>query len=67
MTEIQTWVDEGKTGAAFDEASRFPTPQDDIIAAYQELLAGRIDVAEFGKRYDSAWQAAGKTAGLEGF
>lgn len=67
MVEIQTWVDEGRTGAAFDTAARFPTPQDDIIAAYQELLAGRIDVAEFGKRYDDAWVAAGKTAGLDGF
>ncbi|WP_136055338.1 ABC transporter substrate-binding protein [Microbacterium sp. K24] len=67
MDEIQGWVDEKKTGAAFDTAARFPTPQDDIIAAYQELLAGRIDVTEFGTRYDAAWQAAGKTAGLDGF
>ncbi|WP_435748370.1 ABC transporter substrate-binding protein [Microbacterium sp. PMB16] len=67
MDEIQVWVDEKKTGAAFDQTARFPTPQDDIIAAYQELLAGRIDVAEFGTRYDAAWQAAGKTAGIDGF
>ncbi|KJQ52804.1 ABC transporter substrate-binding protein [Microbacterium sp. SA39] len=67
MSDIQIWVDDEKTGAAFDTAARFPTPQDDIIAAYQELLAGRIDVAEFGTRLDTAWQAAGKTAGLEGF
>ena len=67
MSEIQVWVDEKKTGAAFDQAARFPTPQDDIIAAYQELLAGRIDAAQFGVRYDAAWQAAGKTAGIDGF
>lgn len=67
MGDIQAYVDAKKTGAHFDNASRFPTPQDDIIAAYQELIAGKIDVAEFGKRYDAAWIAAGKTAGVAGF
>jgi raffinose/stachyose/melibiose transport system substrate-binding protein len=67
LTDIQKYVDAGQTGAAFDATVRFPTPQDDIIAAYQELVAGRIDVAEFAKRYDAAWVAAGKTAGRDGF
>jgi raffinose/stachyose/melibiose transport system substrate-binding protein len=67
LAEIQAWVDEDKAGAHFDNALIFPAPQEDIIAAYQELVAGRIDVAEFGKRYDAAWVNAGKTAGLDGF
>ncbi|WP_144875091.1 ABC transporter substrate-binding protein [Microbacterium sp. 1.5R] len=64
IADMQVWVDAGK--AAVD-TTRFPYPQDDQIAAYQELLAGRIDVAEFSARYDAAWQSAGKTAGIEGF
>lgn len=67
LGDIQAYIDGGQSGAHFDNASRFPTPQDDIIAAYQELLAGRIDVTEFTSRYDSAWTNAGKTAGIEGF
>lgn len=67
LTDVQSYVDAGAAVAHFDNLTSFPTPQDDLIAAYQELVAGRIDVAAFGKRYDAAWQTAGKTAGIEGF
>ncbi|HEU5222878.1 MAG TPA: extracellular solute-binding protein [Candidatus Lumbricidophila sp.] len=67
ITDVLGYVDAGKVVGHFDNLSRFPTPQDDTIAAYQELIAGRIDVAEFTKRYDSAWTNAGKTAGIAGF
>ena len=67
IEDVQVYVAEGRVVGHFDNLSRFPTPQDDIIAAYQELVAGRINVEEFGAAYDAAWINAGKTAGLEGF
>ncbi|MGN8552132.1 UNVERIFIED_CONTAM: ABC transporter substrate-binding protein [Microbacterium sp. SLM126] len=67
IEDVQVYVEDGRVVSHFDNVGRFPTPQDDIIALYQELIAGRIDVAAFGEGYDQAWINAGKTAGLEGF
>lgn len=67
IADIQAYIDNGESGAAFDTATTFPTPQDDIIASYQQLLAKKIDAATFLSQVDSAWSNAGKTAGREGF
>ncbi|WP_313479161.1 ABC transporter substrate-binding protein [Microbacterium sp.] len=67
IADIQTYVENGQSGAAFDTAIAFPTPESELIAAYQELVGGRIDAAGFVKKVDAAWQGAGKTAGIKGF
>lgn len=65
--DIQAYIDNEQYGAAFDTATTFPTPQDDIIAAYQQLIAKKIDAKTFLQQVDTAWANAGKTAGREGF
>lgn len=67
IADIQAYLENGESGAAFDTATTFPTPQDDIIASYQQLIAKKIDAATFLTQVDSAWANAGKTAGREGF
>lgn len=67
IADIQTYLDNGESGSAFDTATTFPTPQDDIIASYQQLLAQQIDAAAFLEQVDAAWLNAGKTAGRDGF
>lgn len=67
IEDIQAYVADGAAVRHFDNATTFPTPQDDIIAAYQELVAGRIDATAFLAKVDEAWANAGKTAGIEGF
>ncbi len=67
IADINAYVTDGHVGLAFDTATTFPTPEADLIAAYQELLAGRIDAAGFVQQVDTAWANAGATAGREGF
>jgi raffinose/stachyose/melibiose transport system substrate-binding protein len=67
VADVQKLVDAGGTVVPFDQQSTLPQPQDDIIAAYQELIGKRIDVAGFGKRVQSAWAGAGAKAGAPGF
>lgn len=65
--DIQAYIDNEQSGAAFDTSTTFPTPQDDIIAAYQQLIAKKIDAKGFLTQVDTSWANAGKTAGREGF
>ncbi|WP_031002402.1 ABC transporter substrate-binding protein [Streptomyces sp. NRRL F-5727] len=67
VADLQKLVDQGGFVAPFDQQSTIPQPQDDIIAAYQELIGGRSDVAGFGDRVQKAWQSAGAKAGAAGF
>ena len=67
MADVLVYVDAEETGPHFDAVTRFPNPEAEFIAAYQELIAGRIDVKEFGASVQSAWVTAGQTAGIEGF
>lgn len=67
IADIQAYVDADHAGPAFDTSVSFPTPESELIAAYQELIAGRVDAAAFLAKVDAAWQNAGKTAGIEGF
>ncbi|MFI6059716.1 ABC transporter substrate-binding protein [Streptomyces sp. NPDC051286] len=65
--DLQKLVDQGDSVVPFDGQSVIPQPQDDLIAAYQELLGKRIDVAKFGEMTQKAWQGAGSKAGAAGF
>jgi raffinose/stachyose/melibiose transport system substrate-binding protein len=67
LADIQVYLDGAKTGPAFDNAARFPTPEAEIIAAYQELIAKKITAQQFLTTVDKLWKNAGKTAGLTGF
>ncbi|WP_406448301.1 ABC transporter substrate-binding protein [Streptomyces sp. NBC_00876] len=65
--DFRKLVEGGATVTPFDQQSTVPQPQDDIIAAYQELIGKRIDVPEFTDRVQSAWQKSGAKAGVTGF
>ncbi|MGW8359558.1 ABC transporter substrate-binding protein [Streptomyces wedmorensis] len=67
VADLQHLVDQGGSVVPFDQQSVIPQPQDDIIAAYQELIGKRADVAEFGERVQKAWQNAGAKANASGF
>ncbi|MFF9854194.1 ABC transporter substrate-binding protein [Streptomyces litmocidini] len=67
VADLQKLVDQGGSVLPFDQQSVIPQPQDDIIAAYQELIGKRADVAEFGDRVQKAWQSAGAKSGAAGF
>nr|WP_281175031.1 extracellular solute-binding protein [Actinomadura oligospora] len=65
--DLQKLVDKGGSVLPLDDASQIPQPQDDIIAAYQELIGKRADAAKFAGMVQSAWQSAGAKAGEPGF
>ncbi|MFC9559854.1 ABC transporter substrate-binding protein [Agromyces sp. NPDC056965] len=65
--DIQAYIENDQAGPAFDTSTTFPTPQDDIIASYQELVAKQIDAKTFLEQLDASWKSAGETAGREGF
>ncbi|MGV9777902.1 ABC transporter substrate-binding protein [Streptosporangium sp. NPDC003464] len=67
VTDLQKLVDKGGFVVPFDQQSVIPQPQDDIVAAYQELIGKRIDVAKFGELVQKAWQSAGTKARASGF
>ncbi|GAA3484736.1 ABC transporter substrate-binding protein [Streptomyces yanii] len=67
VADLQKLVDQGGFVLPLDQQSAIPQPQDDLIAAYQELLGKRIDVAKFGELNQKAWQNAGNKAGAAGF
>jgi raffinose/stachyose/melibiose transport system substrate-binding protein len=67
LAGIQAYLDAGKAGPMFDTTVRFPTPEGDIIAAYQELIGKKITAEQFLAAVDKAWKNAGKTAGIKGF
>jgi raffinose/stachyose/melibiose transport system substrate-binding protein len=67
VADFQKLIEGGTFVTPFDQVSALPQPQDDIIAAYQELIGKRIDVAEFAQRVQTAWQKAGTKAGATGF
>lgn len=51
----------------FDDASTMAQPQDDLMAAYQQLLDGRLDAAGFAAAVDATWVGQGQKDGIEGF
>ncbi|WP_405681940.1 ABC transporter substrate-binding protein [Streptomyces sp. NBC_01238] len=65
--DFRKLVEGGATVTPFDQQSTVPQPQDDIIAAYQELIGKRIDVQKFTDLVQSAWQKSGAKAGAAGF
>ncbi|MFB7454155.1 ABC transporter substrate-binding protein [Streptomyces sp. NPDC056194] len=67
VADLQNLVDQGGSVVPFDQQSVIPQPQDDIIAAYQELIGKRVDAAEFGELVQKAWQSAGAKANASGF
>ncbi len=67
VSDLQKLVNQGGFVLPFDQQSVVPQPQDDIIAAYQELIGKRADVAKFGDLVQKAWQSAGAKANAAGF
>ncbi|MER7584410.1 ABC transporter substrate-binding protein [Kitasatospora sp. NPDC097691] len=67
VTDLQKLVDQGGSVIPFDQQSVIPQPQDDIIAAYQQLIGKQTDAAKFAEQVQKAWQGAGAKAGATGF
>ncbi len=67
VADLQQLVDQGGFVVPFDQQSVIPQPQDDIVAAYQELIGKRVDVPAFGELVQKAWQSAGAKATATGF
>lgn len=67
LKDIQDIVNTGKLSRHGDEAYVVPLPYDDMVAAYTELLAGKITAEEFVKKNDAMYQKNAKIAKIPGF
>ncbi|WP_375102473.1 ABC transporter substrate-binding protein [Paenibacillus sp. RS8] len=67
LTEIQNIVNEGKISKHGDDAYIIPLPYDDVVAAYAELLVGRITADEFVKKHGEVFLKNAKIAKIPGF
>lgn len=67
LKEIQSIVSSGKISKHGDDAYVIPLPYDDMVAAYTELLAGRITAEEFAKKHGDMYLKNAKIAKIPGF
>jgi raffinose/stachyose/melibiose transport system substrate-binding protein len=67
LAQIEGYMGSAKVVTAFDDASTMAQPQDDLIAAYQQLLDGRLNAAGFATAVDAAWLTQGQKDGVSGF
>jgi len=67
LTEIQNIVNTGKVSKHGDDAYIIPLPYDDVVAAYAELLAGRITAEEFVQKHGDMFLKNAKIAKIPGF
>ena len=67
MTDIATAIEKGASTLAIDNASVVPAPESDLIAAYQQLVAGQMSAADFLTTEADGMIASGKAAGIPGF
>lgn len=65
--EIQTIVNSGQISRHGDDMYIVPLPYDDVVAAYTELLLGRITADEFVKKQGNAYVKNGMIAKIPGF
>ncbi|RRC94574.1 ABC transporter substrate-binding protein [Schaalia canis] len=67
MKEVSEAIANGDTTLAIDKVSLVPAPETDLIAAYQQLVAGKMSADEFLTAEAEGMIASGKAAGIEGF
>ncbi|MGN7360631.1 ABC transporter substrate-binding protein [Paenibacillus sp. SAF-054] len=65
--EIQELVNQGSIARHGDDAYVVPMPYDDLVAAYLELLIGRISADDFVKKHGDMYVKNGKIAKIPGF
>lgn len=65
--QIQEIVNAGQISRHGDDAYIVPLPYDDVVAAYTELLVGRITADEFVKKHAEAFLKNAKIAKIPGF
>lgn len=65
--EIQAIVNEGKTARHGDDMYVVPMPYDDLVAAYTELLVGKITAEQFVQKHGDVYVNNGKIAKIPGF
>lgn len=65
--EIQAIVNSGDIARHGDDAYIVPLPYDEVVAAYTELLMGRITADEFVQKQADAYLKNGKIAKIPGF
>lgn len=67
MKELSDAIANGQTTLAIDRASVVPAPESDLIANYQQLVAGQMSAADFLTAEADGMIASGKSAGIAGF
>ena len=67
MRDIETALTDHPSTLALDDAISVPAPQDEMIAAYQQLLAGRITGKALLEKQAQAFIRNGKRAKAAGF
>ncbi|CAH1057611.1 ABC transporter substrate-binding protein [Paenibacillus pseudetheri] len=67
MKEVQSFVNTGKIARHGDDAYVVPMPYDDLVAAYMELLAGKITADQFVQYHQDIYAKNAKIAKIPGF
>ena len=67
VKEVQTFVNTGKIARHGDDAYVVPMPYDDLVAAYTELLAGKITADQFVQKHQDMYTKNAKIAKITGF
>lgn len=67
LKEMQDIVNSGKISRHGDEAYIVPMPYDDLVAAYTELLAGKITADQFIQTHQDIYAKNAKIAKIPGF
>ncbi|WP_313636775.1 extracellular solute-binding protein [Paenibacillus sp.] len=67
VKEVQAFVNTGKIAKHGDDAYVIPMPYDDLVAAYAELLAGKITADQFVQKHQDMYAKNAKIAKIPGF
>lgn len=67
LSDMADAIEKGASTLAIDKASIVPAPESDLIAAYQQLVAGQMSASDFLKNEADGMIASGKAAGIPGF
>lgn len=65
--EMQAVIDKGNVSRHGDEVYVVPMPNAELIAAYSELLAGRITADQFVEKHGQAYVKNAQLANIDGF
>ncbi|WP_274467395.1 MULTISPECIES: ABC transporter substrate-binding protein [unclassified Paenibacillus] len=67
LLDVQAVIRAGNTANHGDDVYVVPIPYEELVAAYTELMAGRMTADQFVQTYSEAYVRNGKTAQIPGF